>query len=102
MYSMCDGINVFVACWRKLLSFPGISHVEGLLKPCERGNILQIKKWEKKISGFPFGCGLTASEFPFEAGAALAGEGVCQMHWALDTMRTSPDRIRNRASSAPG
>lgn len=101
MYSVCDGFNVFVACWRKSLSFPGISHVEGLLEPCERGNILQIKKMAKK-SGFPFGCGLFASEFPFEAGAALAGEGVCQMNRAFDTMLKSPSRIGNGANSAHG
>lgn len=62
---------------------------------------LTDKKMAKKL-GFPFGCGLFASEFPFEAGAALAGEGVCQTHGAFDTMLTSPNRIGNGASSAHG
>lgn len=66
MYSVRDGINVFVACWRKLLSFPGISHVEGLLEPCERGNILQIKKRQKKNWVFLLGVGFLLPNFPLK------------------------------------
>lgn len=65
MYSVCDGINVFVACWRKSLSFPGISHVEGLPEPCERGNILQIKKWQKN-QVFLLGVGFLLPNFPLK------------------------------------
>lgn len=38
---------------------------------------------KKKESGFPLGCGPFASEFSFEAKAALAEEEVCQMHRAF-------------------
>lgn len=56
------------------------------------------QKKRKKKSGFPFGCGLFASKFPFEAGSAVAGEGVCQMNRAFDTTLTSQNRIRDGAS----
>ena len=69
MSSVCNGINVFVACWRKSLFFPGICHVEGPQEPYEKGNILQINKKEKKKKKkqvFLLGVGFLLPNFPLK------------------------------------
>lgn len=66
IYSACASSNVFGARRRKPRSFPGISHVQGLLEPCERGNIPQIKNGKNHVSLLGVGFSLPISPLKLE------------------------------------